>query len=335
MKLKILSLCDGMSGGFMAFKKLGVEFEYHAVEIDPYPRSLSEDNFWPDITRWENDVNNITKESIEEHGPYDWVIFGSPCQSVSVSGNGEGLDGKSGLLIQCNKILKWALEFNPDAKFLIENVKMKSGFLNQFNEIIGSLPTLLNSASVSAQKRERYYWTNFKVTTPKDRKIFLESLLEEGSFSDRKKSHCLDANFFKGSNLTQYFDKSRRQIAFGWSKSTRYKDMNGKMSPTKKDGFFSYVEQRFTSDGKSNTLTSGEGCAHQSTATVVFRDEVTWRNLTVRECARLQTISDDFSFDSVSKKEAYKAIGNGWTVDIIEHILRCGIFGTDIYQELL
>lgn len=44
------------------------------------------------------------------------------------------------------------------------------------------------------------------------------------------------------------------------------------------------------------------------------------RKLSVLECKRLQTVPDDYIFP-VSKTQAYKQLGNGWTVDVIAHIL--------------
>ncbi len=328
-KIKVLSLCDGISCGYMALKKLGIEFEYHAVEIDKFPRAISDDNF-KDIIRWENDVNNISRADILKNGPYDLTMFGSPCQSVSVAGNNKGLDGKSGLLLKCLEVLKMCHEANPGISFLIENVKMKKEFLNQFNELIGSTPVLINSSLISAQKRERYYWTNFPITQPENRNIAISQILEDGQL-------------------------------FGWSKSTRYKMESGKISSLKKESVGSYVEQRLTAD-MANTLTTGDGCGNQSTCNYVVQinqsreaggrqpfmqnriyhpngksisltacfasrlkigtDELHYRKLTVRECARLQTIPDNIKFDSVSNNQAFRGIGNGWTVDVIAHILK-------------
>jgi DNA (cytosine-5)-methyltransferase 3A len=58
-------------------------------------------------------------------------------------------------------------------------------------------------------------------------------------------------------------------------------------------------------------------------------DELHWRKLTPKECARLQTVPDNHcimgSFDGVvkpiSKSQQYKMLGNGWTIDVIAHIL--------------
>ena len=123
--MKVLSLCDGMSCGLLAFKQLGITPEYWAVEIDKFARSLSDSNL-KDIIRPCHDVNEIgAKQMLLDWPEFDWVIFGSPCQSVSVAGKGEGLDGTSGLLLKCMEILALAKYRNPNVKFLIENVKMK------------------------------------------------------------------------------------------------------------------------------------------------------------------------------------------------------------------
>ena len=316
--LKVLSLCDGMGCGLLAFKTLGIEVEYHAVEIDMYARKLCDHN--QDVIRWTNDVTLITKEDIKFQGPFDWVIFGSPFQTVSSCGDGSGLLGKSGLLIDCLKVLRWCQEFNPNLKFLIENVKMKKHFLEQFNEHIGVKPILINSSLVSGQNRERYYWCNFDVRLPEDKKILAESVLEDGVI-DRDKSYCIDANYFKGSNPEQYFNKARRQLVFGWSKSTRYVDTKGKIHSTKAYDRISKIEERLNLSEKVNTLTTGPGCWNQSTRNAVL-EPLGFRKLTVRECARLQTIPETFDFSCISNNQGYKCIGNGWTVDIISHIIK-------------
>jgi len=369
-KLKILSLCDGLGGLKLAFNELGIETEYHAVEIDKHARKLADDNF-SDIIRWSDDVTEITEVDIELYGPFDWIAFGSPCQSVSVAGDGSGLDGKSGLLLDCMKVLKWCQNQNPEIKFLIENVKMKKEFLQQFDDLIQSERILINSDLVSAQKRERYYWTNFKVSQPKDRKIFLKDILEPNipksyyfepvnleritnsricwdtamknnrsqgdrayntdsksptvpahrtdskvnifEFVDRDKSHYLTSTYHKGVTLKNYIEKSQRQVVFAYSSSSREKGL----------------EHRSNLSGKSNTLTTGDGCSGGLKSATMVADildkEIFFRRLTVRECARLQTIPEDYSFSGVSKTQAYKAIGNSWTTSVIAHILKYGL----------
>lgn len=45
------------------------------------------------------------------------------------------------------------------------------------------------------------------------------------------------------------------------------------------------------------------------------------RKLTVRECMRLQTVPEWYEFP-VSDSQAYKMLGNGWTVDVIRHLIK-------------
>jgi len=67
-------------------------------------------------------------------------------------------------------------------------------------------------------------------------------------------------------------------------------------------------------DNKTNCLTTV-----QKDNVVV--EGMTWRKLTPIECERLQTLPDNYT-EGVSKTQRYKMIGNGWTVDVIAHILK-------------
>ena len=67
-------------------------------------------------------------------------------------------------------------------------------------------------------------------------------------------------------------------------------------------------------DEKSNCLTTV-----QKDNVLVSKDM--WRKLTPLECERLQTLPDNYT-NHVSNSQRYKMIGNGWTVDVIAHILK-------------
>jgi site-specific DNA-cytosine methylase len=362
--MKVLSLFDGVSAGYMALSKMGVDFEYHAVEIDKYPKIVSQHNF-PDIIRWEDDVTKITKEQLQEHGPFDLLLFGFPCQSFSVAGTQLGLN-KDNLLLYALRIRDWCLELNPNILFMAENVKMKGELLKQCNDLIGVPPVLINSSLLSAQRRERNYWANFPITQPGDKGKVLRDVLEtqvpddmwvypKGSFKlsesrvvwgksqqdrahsiggksvalmgdgrankniiydfvDREKAYCIDTSYFKGTTLKEYLTKSRRQVVFAFSSSIRE---GGKK------------EYRSRVEDTANTLTTGDGCCGGlksiTGVSMLKGDDLVFRKLTVKECARLQTMPESVDFSVVSKTQAYKAIGNSWTVDVIAHILTCGI----------
>jgi len=74
-------------------------------------------------------------------------------------------------------------------------------------------------------------------------------------------------------------------------------------------------------DEKSNCLTTV-----QKDNVVVSKDM--WRKLTPLECERLQTIPDNYT-NHVSNSQRYKMIGNGWTVDVVAHILRGILYDAD------
>lgn len=341
--MKVLSLFDGISAGYMALEKLGIDFEYYAVEIDKYPRVVSDHNF-PKIKRFENDVTKITEEQLQEYGSFDIMFFGFPCQAYSVAGTQGGLDADP-LLYHAVRIRDYLLKLNPKMLWFAENVKMKGKLLEACNQVLGTTPTLINSALVSGQRRERNYWSNFPITQPEDKGILLKDVLEsvvpkdmwvypKGAFklSDSRviwgksiqdrahpvegKSTCLVGDGRTNKNLIyfrKYVESENRQICFAFSSSIREGGVK---------------EHRSKVEDKAHTLTTGDGCCGglKSLTGVadIQQNNLVFRKLTVRECARLQTMPDSLDFSPVSKTQAYKAIGNSWTVDVITHILKCG-----------
>ncbi len=91
------------------------------------------------------------------------------------------------------------------------------------------------------------------------------------------------------------------------------------INPSKKaNGVQPYMQDRvFHVDGKSHALTR-EFAARTN---VGDEQEVYWRKLTPVECERLQTVPDDYT-NHVSNTQRYKMLGNGWTIEVITHILK-------------
>jgi len=216
--MNVLSLFDGISGTQVALDRLGVKVgKYYASEIDKFPISITQKNYpntiqlgsvtdWQD---WDIDWSSI-----------DLVVGGFPCQSWSVAGLGLGDKDKRGMLFWTMlDVIKKVLANNPQAKFLMENVRMKKEFEEYITfhteKALGKVNKhLINSALVSAQNRKRFYWTNIDgIEQPEDQGLVLADILMDGHV-DRDKSHCLDANYFKGGNPKSYFGKSRRQLVF-------------------------------------------------------------------------------------------------------------------------
>ena len=190
--MNVLSLFDGMSCGRIALERLGIPVDkYYASEIDKYAIQVSEANY-PDIIRL-GDVCDVKAEDLE---PIDLIIARSPCQGFSFAGKQLAFDDpRSALFFEFVRLLK---ECKPKY-FLLENVRMKKEFLDviteqvsscyesqdvapQFVDLVGNVrfePIFINSALVSAQNRQRFYWTNIPgIEQPEQRGIVLRDILE-------------------------------------------------------------------------------------------------------------------------------------------------------------
>lgn len=197
--MNILSLCDGMSCGQIALERVGIKVDkYFASEIKNIAIKVTQYNY-PNTIQI-GDVNKIFyKNGVlhTEKGDFkvkiDMVIFGSPCQSLSSAMKKDLRVGfsnmeKSGLFFSCYRVLK---EVNPKY-FLVENVaSMKNENRDIISSLLGIEPIKINSSLVSAQLRNRYYWTNIpNVTIPNDKNILLQDILTSG-YTDRKKARAL------------------------------------------------------------------------------------------------------------------------------------------------
>lgn len=181
--MKVLSLFDGISCGRVALERVGIKVDkYYASEIKEDAIEVSKYNY-PDIIQ----VGDITKLKGEDFKDIDLLIGGSPCQSFSIAGNREGFDGKSKLFWEFIRLLK---EVKPKY-FLLENVKMKKEWQDIISKELGVEPININSRLVSAQLRNRFYWTNIpNIDQPIDKGIKLQDILTSG-YTDREKSRAI------------------------------------------------------------------------------------------------------------------------------------------------
>lgn len=207
--MNVLSLFDGISCGMIALERAGIKVDkYYASEINENSIKISKKNY-PNIIQL-GDVKNWDKWDIEWKN-IDLVIGGSPCQNVSSSGNKKGLDGeKSSLYYYYRFILNMIKKFNPDVKFLLENVRMKNEYKDKISEDLGVKPMLINSNLVSAQNRNRLYWFNWECDYPEDKNIIVKSILEtKGVVKERVRLYHSD-NVFIGLELTKSFCIQKR-----------------------------------------------------------------------------------------------------------------------------
>ena len=171
--MNVLSLFDGMSCGMIALDRLGIKVDnYYASEIDKYAMQVSAANY-PEIIQ----VGDITRLDLSTLPQIDLVMGGSPCQGFSFAGKQLAFDDPRSMLFF--EFVKCIKELNPKY-FLLENVRMKKEYLDIISEYMGVDPIFINSSLVSAQSRQRYYWTNIpNVEQPEERGIVLRDILED------------------------------------------------------------------------------------------------------------------------------------------------------------
>ena len=214
--MKVLSLFDGMSCGRIALDQLGIPVEtYYASEIDKYAIQVSQANY-PDIIQ----VGDICDLDPKDYMDVDLMLAGSPCQGFSFAGKQLAFnDPRSALFFEFIRLLK---AIKPKY-FLLENVRMKKEFLQVISEQVsecypeitfGIEPIFINSSLLSAQSRQRYYWTNIPgVKQPEDKGMVLRDILEtetdeqpvkdternQRHYRDEdEKSLCMTATMYKG-----------------------------------------------------------------------------------------------------------------------------------------
>ena len=181
--MNILTLFNGIGGLPLSCERADIKVDkcYYS-EIDKFANKVMEHHYpdaiaLGDVTKW--------REWDIDWSSIDLVGAGFPCQSWSLAGQQLGDKDERGMLFWTTlEIIKHVLYFNPSAKFLMENVKMKKEFeeyiTHHTTQALGYVEkTLINSALVSAQNRNRYYWTNFPVTQPDDKGILLKDILED------------------------------------------------------------------------------------------------------------------------------------------------------------
>ena len=124
----VLGLFDGTSAGQIAIRdRLGIDVaKYYAAEKDPYAIKIAQKNY-PDTIQL-GDVNNWREWDIDWKF-IDIVMGGFPCQAWSVAGQQQGdRDSRGQLFWVMLDIMKHVMDCNPNAKYLMENVRMSNAF---------------------------------------------------------------------------------------------------------------------------------------------------------------------------------------------------------------
>lgn len=323
--MNVLSLFDGMSCGQIALNRIGVKpLLYYAAEIDKHAIKVTQANYpdtiqLGDVTKW--------REWGVDWSSIDLIMGGSPCQGFSFAGKQLAFDDpRSKLFFTFVDILNHVRSVNPKVKFLLENVKMKKDHLAVISEQLGVEPVFINSASVSAQNRQRHYWANWEFEQPEDQGVVLADILEDNL------SSCGVGARIVGRRLDELGkrDDYNLNIPIHQYLEIRNDSKANCMTTVYKDSVVAYfkTDKRLKiklNQSKSSCLTGGanSGGNHSDMDILVIEPDVCRRYSPI-ECERLQTVPDNYT-NHASNTQRYKMLGNGWTVDVIAHILKAGL----------
>jgi DNA (cytosine-5)-methyltransferase 1 len=283
--MNVLSLFNGMNTGRQALENVGIKVDkYYSSEIKPYAIQLTQHHF-PDTVQ----VGDVTKwkDWDIEWGKIDLILSGSPCQDLSAAGKRAGINGsRSSLFFVFVDILNHIKSLNPKVLFLQENVgsapKLDVGIMSR---ALGVYPVRINSSLVTAQLRDRYYWSNIRtketmfdlvtdIPQPKDRNILLKDIITSG-FNKRKKSNCLTEGLIEKNTCKDIFTDN-------WQK---------------------YLKKR------------------PQSMVILIEENNLFRLPNKIEMCRLQGFPDNYC-DILTTAKAGSLLGDGWTLPIIEHIFK-------------
>lgn len=304
--MNVLSLCDGMSCGRIAFEKAGIKVnKYFASEIKDIGIKVAKDNY-PDIIHI-GDVNKITyKDGVlhTEVGDFttdiDIVIFGSPCQTFSVACKTDkriGLEDeeKSGLFLQCYRILK---EVNPTYFFMENIASMNAEDRDFISELLGVKPHKIDAKLVSPELRNRYYWTNLEPLRELEIKnITLKDILVDG-WTDRKKARNLLVSDSRP--LTTPVKMFHRYYSIGFT-TLIFRD---------EEHYKACVEEYERLSGGKRKITAKD----LDDYTGHIFDGV--RYLYQEELEKCQCVPSGYT-RCLTRNEAADVLGDGWNIDVI------------------
>jgi len=331
--LNVVSLFNGMNTGRQALENLGIKVnKYYSSEIKPYAIQLTQHHFSDTIQV--GDVNNWKDWNIDWKS-IDLILSGSPCQDLSIAGKRAGINGnKSNLFFVFIDILNHIKYLNSKVLFLQENVasanKLDVGIMSR---ALGVYPVRINSSLLTAQQRDRYYWSNIKtrktlfdlvtdIPQPKNKKIMLKDIITE-DYCDTDKHTCLNTN--SGKSATQTYLKHRNKTT--GMITLIYKENNELRCKTNTLKGYDVITEndclnlRYpTSTTRRGRVTKGKSpCLMESNNDLYAYKNGIVRTINQVEMERLQGFNDGYT-SILSKNKAGSLLGDGWTLPIIEHI---------------
>jgi DNA (cytosine-5)-methyltransferase 3A len=324
-----------MNTGRQALENVGIKVnKYYSSEIKPYAIELTQHHFPDtiqvgDVTKWRE--WNIDWQSI------DLILSGSPCQDLSAAGKRAGINGKkSSLFFTFVEILEHVKALNPNVLFLQENVgsasKLDVGIMSR---ALGVYPVRINSSLVTAQLRDRYYWSNIRtketmfdlvtdIPQPKDKEIMFKDIITSG-YVDKGKHVALKMQNNRNNQGSQESLKHRNDTT---GMITLIYEANNELrvKTNTKQGYDVVTENDCidlsfpTSTTRRARVTKGKSpCLMESNNNLYSYKDGIVRTVNQIEMERLQGFPDGYT-SILSKAKAGSLLGDGWTLPIIEHI---------------
>lgn len=289
--MKVLSLFDGISCGMVALERNGIKVDkYDAYEIEENAIKVSEFNY-PEINH-KGDVFN----AIYNEGEYDLLLGGSPCTYWSISQSKDKRETTSSgfgweLFMQYVRALK---EVKPKYFLYENNFSMAKEIKECISKELGCEPIYIDSADFSAQHRKRLYWTNIPVNSYEKNPILFEDIMQKDIVHKTRD--------FSKWGQTVKVSKDGLSVRYDTSGKGQYGQGNRAKKPNQ----------------KWNTLPS----AGSNTKNDIWIEEHLSWHLTSIEMERLQTLPDGYTECLNSELKTMRVVGNGWTVDVICHLLK-------------
>ena len=317
--MRIVSFFAGAGGLDLGFQKAG----FNVVWANEYDKDIWEtyERNHKNTTLDRRSIVNIKSNEVPE---CDGIIGGPPCQSWSEAGSKRGINDKRGqLFFDFIRILK----AKQPKFFLAENV---SGMLlNRHSEALKNIKQLFKEAGYNLsfkllnasdfdvpQDRKRVFFVgiredlDFKFKFPKSlkEKVTLEQKIadlqnsvvpaKEGNKTNKENCKIPNHEYMIGGFSSMFMSRNRVR---SWDEQSYTIQAGGRHAPLHPQApKMKFIEQnkRIFVPGKENL----------------------YRRLSVRECARIQTFTDDFIFYYKHIAAGYKMIGNAVPVNLAKHI---------------
>lgn len=282
--MKILSLFDGMSCGQIAFRENNIKIDkYYSFEIDKNAIKVTQSNF-PNTVQ----CGDVFNADFTKFTDIDFLIGGSPCTYWSSANTSHREMQPQGVGWNLFKQYILALKIVKPKFFIYENnASISKSIKIQITNLLGVKPILINSALVSAQNRRRLYWVG---------------MLNEVKYEQIPLNLPTDRFIY----LPEILEKSHKWKPCG-----------------------EWVRGRFGGRSKLENLKTIESlkaacCTTRKTHPqnyICNKEKTQYFTLSLNEYKRLQTIPDWYDFSSISEAQAFKCIGNGWTIEVIKYLI--------------